>query len=242
MDLDLMWGAFVKYREMLDEMYAEWSKMKAEREQPLAQRKTIDGRAIREDELHPTQVQSPVNAGQFVSGTAHPQTSRRTVNRGDHDELEALQDLAAERGVEYDRRWKVQRLRDELGLTEDEEFQAPPEQPIMPGDDDELDRLREIADERGVKYNHRWRTAKMRAELGFDEDEPLPPSGSDHTGQGQPPSSGAGPMEGVSASGAGAQANPVDRPDPGAEAIAERQRQSEETAADKSQRGSLKKK
>lgn len=39
---------------------------------------------------------------------------------------------------------------------------------------DELGRLHEIANERGLVYDDTWDAAKLRDELGFAPDEPLP--------------------------------------------------------------------
>jgi hypothetical protein len=76
---------------------------------------------------------------------------------------------------------------------------------MTPGSDEELDRLREMAEDEGVDYEEHWEAKEFKEALDMDEDEPvmekvedaLPPS------QGQ---SGA-PGTGATASGVGGQNN-----------------------------------
>jgi hypothetical protein len=83
-------------------------------------------------------------------------------------------------------------------------------QPVEPrtleaGSEQELDRLREMAEEEGIDYEENWDAAKLKEELDMDDDEPVmekveeppPPS------QGQP----GAPGTGATASGFGGQNN-----------------------------------
>jgi hypothetical protein len=76
---------------------------------------------------------------------------------------------------------------------------------LVPGSDEELDRLREMAEDEGVDYEDHWEAKEFREALDMDEDEPVmekveePPPAS----QGQ---SGA-PGTGATASGVGGQNN-----------------------------------
>jgi hypothetical protein len=240
MDIDVMWAQFTKYRPMLDEAFEQWSANKENQEKLQAPR-SMDGRVLSQEEVkNDTQAASGRPAlGAFVApGTGAVQP----LGAGSHDELVRLREMARAQDMEVDDTWDNARLREELAMAEDDPVYAAGAGPaeaeaemIKPGGKGETERLREIADERGVEVDHRWHAKRLREELGFDEDEPIPakaetaatpvqvPPGEGHTASGtggsdNPPghgstASGAGGMAsdpgfGHTASGTGGQDNP----------------------------------
>jgi hypothetical protein len=264
MDIDAMWAQFTKYRPMLDEAFEQWSANKANQEKLQAPR-SMDGRVLSEEEVkNDTQAASGRPAlGAFVTpGTGAVQP----LGAGSHDELVRLREMARAQDVEVDDTWDNARLREELDMDDDDPVYAAGAGPmeaemIKPGGKGEVDRLREIAEERGVEVDHRWHAKRLREELGFDEDEPIPakteetatpvqvPPGEGHTASGtggsdNPPghgstASGTGGMAsdpgfGHTASGTGGQDNPPRQAAP-AEDKSERQSSVNQPARDTSE-------
>jgi hypothetical protein len=156
MDIDAMWQQFVKFRPMLDDLYLQWTSYKENEERLAKARFTPDGRVMTEEEIaanDATAVARPI-AGHFVTVGAHPQVADS--------------------------------------------------EPFEPDSEEELTRLREIAEERGVDIDPRWKSKRLRQEMDMDEDEPVYPA--PETPQ---PTEPPKPGEGVTASGSGGQANPA---------------------------------
>jgi hypothetical protein len=206
MDIDVMWGQFTKYRPMLDELFEQWSQDKANQEKLQAPR-SMDGRMLSEEEVgNDRKAASGRPAlGAFVApGTGAVQP----LGAGSHDELVRLREMARTQDMEVDDTWDNARLREELDMEEDDPVYAAGAGPveaemIQPGGKGEVDRLREIADERGVEVDHRWHAKRLREELGFDEDEPIPAKAEEAAAPVQVP-----PGEGHTASGTGGSDNP----------------------------------
>jgi hypothetical protein len=221
MDIDVMWAQFTKYRPMLDELFEQWSQDK-ENQAKLQAARTVDGRVLSQEEVkNDTQAASGrPELGAFVApGTGAVQP----LGAGSHDELVRLREMARAQDVEVDDTWDNARLREELDMEEDDPVYAAGAGPaeaemIKPGGKGETERLREIADERGVEVDHRWHAKRLREELGFDEDEPIPakaeeaatpvqvPPGEGHTASGVGGSDNT-PGHGSTASGVGGMAN-----------------------------------
>jgi hypothetical protein len=207
MDIDAMWAQFTKYRPMLDEAFEQWSANKANQEKLQAPR-SMDGRVLSEEEVkNDTQAASGRPAlGAFVApgiGAVQP------LGAGSHDELVRLREMARAQDVKVDDTWDNARLREELDMEDDDPVypigdltNREPEM-IKPGGKGEVDRLREIAEERGVDIDHRWHAKRLREELGFDEDESIPAKAEEAATPVQVP-----PGEGHTASGTGGSDNP----------------------------------
>jgi hypothetical protein len=104
MDIDTMWKAFHEYQPMLNEMLAEWQAAKSE------------GQEVRRPGPG-----GPVELSRFPA-LGHYVEPPVMVRPGDPNEVEALRVLAAASGKEVDHRLGAARLREELGLKEDEPF------------------------------------------------------------------------------------------------------------------------
>jgi hypothetical protein len=181
----------------------------------------MDGRLLSKEEVqNDTKAASGRPAlGAFVTpGTGAVQP----LGAGSHDELVRLREMARAQDVEVDDTWDNARLREELDMDDDDPVYAAGAGPmeaemIQPGDKGETERLREIAEERGVEIDHRWHAKRLREELGFDEDEPIPaktattepvqvPPGEGHTASGTGGSDNP-PGHGSTASGTGGMAS-----------------------------------